>query len=146
MKISDIMTEKEVLLLGKMRGKRHLLQELASAVSKILNIDERTVFEGLLERESLGSTGFGGGTALPHARIKEVKKVTGIFAKLSSPVDFDSVDNKPVDLIFALVSPENSGADHLTALAQISRLLKNDATCEKLRHAKDQDEVYSILI
>ena len=145
MKISDIMTEKNVVLGLKASSKRQLLQELASKAAELTGINERTIFDIVLERENLGSTGFGGGTALPHGRIPELNKVYGLFAKLNTPVDFEAIDSKPVDLVFLLLSPEGSGAYHLTALAQISRILKDESTCEKLRQLKNSEEIYAVL-
>lgn len=145
MKISEIMSVNSVMLSLKAGGKRQLLQELARKASELTGINERTVFDTILERENLGSTGFGGGTALPHGRLSELNKVCGIFARLSTAIDFDAVDNKPVDTVFLLLSPESSGADHLTALAQISRVLKDENTCTKLRAAKSNEEVYALL-
>jgi len=145
MKISEIMSVNSVMLSLKAGSKRQLLQELARKASKLTGINERTVFDTILERENLGSTGFGGGTALPHGRLSELNKVCGIFARLSTAIDFDAVDNKPVDTVFLLLSPESSGADHLTALAQISRVLKDENTCTKLRAAKSNEEVYALL-
>ena len=145
MKISEIMSVNSVMLSLKAGSKRQLLQELARKASELTGINERTVFDTILERENLGSTGFGGGTALPHGRLSELNKVCGIFARLSTAIDIDAVDNKPVDTVFLLLSPESSGADHLTALAQISRVLKDENTCTKLRAAKSNEEVYALL-
>ncbi len=145
MKISEIMNENCIVVGLKAQNKRQLLQELAQKAAEITNISERTIFDSLLERENLGSTGFGGGTALPHARIAEAEKVCGIFAKLNAPVDFEAIDGKPVDLIFMLISPEGSGADHLTALAKASRILKDEATCSKIRQISKKEEIYALL-
>ncbi len=145
MKISEIMNENCIVVGIKAQNKRQLLQELAQKASEITQISERTIFDSLLERENLGSTGFGGATALPHARIAEAGKVSGIFAKLNTPIDFDAVDGKPVDLIFMLISPEGSGADHLTALAKASRILKDEATCNKIRQISKCEEIYALL-
>lgn len=145
MNISDIMTEKNVLIGIKANSKRELLQEIAAQSAKLTGLDERTVFDTLLERENLGSTGFGGGTALPHGRFANLDKVQAVFAQLASPLDFDAVDGKPVDLVFALLSPEGSGADHLTALARLSRILKDEALCGKLRQMSTPVEIYALL-
>ena len=118
---------------------------MAQKASELCGIDDRMIFDALLERENLGTTGFGGGTALPHARLENLDKIHGIFMRLSSPMNYEAIDNKPIDLVFMLLSPDSSGADHLTALAQISRLLKDENSCEKLRHAKSEDEVYALL-
>ncbi len=145
MKISDIMTVNNISVAIKANSKRQLLQELAEKAAEITGITERTIFDIVLERENLGSTGFGGGTALPHGRLTDIDKVYGFFARLSTPVDFEAIDGKPVDLIFLLLSPEGSGADHLTALAQVSRILKDEATCEKLRQAETREQIYALL-
>lgn len=146
MKISDIITVKNIVLLDDAVTKRQLIQELASKAAKVLGIDERTLFDIVWERENLGSTGFGNGAALPHGRIPGLEKLGGIFARLSNPVDFDAADRQPVDLVFLLLSPENSGADHLSALAQISRIIKDENCRNQLRQAKNEEEVYKILI
>ena len=145
MKISDIMSVHSIALSVKAKNKRLLLQEISQLASNITHIDERTIFDALLERENLGSTGFGNGVALPHGRLSELDKVHGFFIKTATPVDFSAIDDKPIDLLFLLLSPESSGADHLTALAQISRILKDSSTVAKLREACDQEEIYALL-
>lgn len=145
MNISNILTNKNIFLDLKSGSKREFLQELSQKASEISGIDSLTIFDSLLERENLGSTGFGNGTALPHSRFVGLDKVYAFFAKPSTPVDFDSIDNKPVDLVFLLISPEGSGADHLTALAMLSRILKDDTTCEKLRKMSSPSGIYALL-
>ena len=145
MNISDIMSEKNVLVGIKVGSKRELLQELAAAAAETTGLDERTIFDTFLERENLGSTGFGGGTALPHGRFEGLDKVYALFARLSTPIDFDAIDSKPVDLVFALLSPEGNGADHLTALAKMSRILKDETLCSKLRQAGKPVEIYALI-
>ncbi len=145
MKISDILSADSIFAEMKANNKRQFLQELSAKAAVINAIDERTLVDAILERENLGSTGYGKGTAFPHARIDGAKSVKAVFARLSSAIDFDAIDGKPVDLVFMLISPETNGADHLTALATLSRVLKNDETCEKLRLAKSKEEIYAIL-
>jgi PTS system nitrogen regulatory IIA component len=145
MKISDILSTNSIFTEVKANNKRQLLQELAVKMATISQLDERLLSDAILERENLGSTGYGRGAAFPHARIEGPKSVQAVFARLESPIDFDAIDTKPVDLVFMLVSPETDGADHLTALATLSRILKNEETCEKLRKAKSRDEIYAIL-
>ena len=145
MNISNILTEKNILLGLKSGSKREFLQDLAQKASEISGIDALTIFDSLLERENLGSTGFGGGTALPHSRFTGLDKVYAFFAKPSYPVDFDAIDNKPADLVFLLMSPEGSGADHLTALAMLSRILTDEAICERLRKMEKSTEIYALL-
>ena len=139
------MSVDSVLLSVKAKNKRQLLQELSQFAAGITKVNDRTIFDALLERENLGSTGFGNGTALPHGRLPELDKVYVFFARLATPVDFDAIDGKPVDTLFLLLSPESSGADHLTALAQVSRLLKDSVMVDKLRDATDKEEVYALL-
>jgi nitrogen PTS system EIIA component len=98
-----------------------------------------------LQREKLGSTGLGQGLAIPHGRLPAITRVYGLFARLHHPVAFESVDEEPVDLVFALISPEHAGADHLTALARVSRLLRDPATLKKLRGTDSPDALYAIL-
>lgn len=145
MNISDIMTEKSVFIGIKANSKRDLLQEVSAQAARLADLDERTVFETLWERENLGSTGFGNGTALPHGRFENLKNVYAFLFRLAAPVDFDAIDGKPVDLVFMLLSPEDSGADHLTALAKLSRILKNEALCGKLRQMSDKTDIYALL-
>ena len=145
MKLSEIMSEKSIFLGLKSNSKRQLLQDMASKAAEITGINERTIFDTVLERENLGSTGFGEGTALPHGRFEGLDKVYGFFAKLSSPVDFEAIDGKPVDLVFMLLSPEDNGADHLTALAQASRLLKDETIRSKLRQMNSSQEIKALI-
>lgn len=145
MKISEIMTEKNIFIGVKASSKRELLQELSVQAAKISGFDERTIFDTLLERENLGSTGFGSSTALPHGRFASLPKVITLLAKLQTPIDFDAIDGKPVDLVFVLLSPEDCGADHLTALATISRILKDESLCSKLRQISSTEEIYALL-
>lgn len=145
MKLSEIMSEKSIFMGLKSNSKRQLLQDLSAKAAEITGLDERTIFDTLLERENLGSTGFGEGTALPHGRFEGLDKVYGFFAKLNSPVDFEAIDGKPVDLIFLLLSPEDNGADHLTALAQASRFLKDESMRQKLRQINSAQEIFALL-
>lgn len=145
MNIPEIMSEKSVFIGLKAGGKRDVLQELSAQAAKLTGVDERTLFDTLLERENLGSTGFGGGTALPHGRFSTLDKVQAVFARLANPVDFEAIDGKPVDLVFVLLSPEGSGADHLTALAKLSRVLKDENLCDKLRKVNTPLEAFALL-
>ena len=145
MNISNILSEKSIILNLKSGSKREFLQDLAQRVSETTDIDALSIFDSILERENLGSTGFGGGTALPHSRIAGLNEVHAFFAKPATPLDFDAIDGKPVDLVFFLISPENSGADHLTALAMLSRILKDENVCNKLRQMSKSTEIYALL-
>jgi nitrogen PTS system EIIA component len=129
----------------KATSKKQALQELARHAAKLTGLDERRIFDVLLERERLGSTGLGNGIAIPHARMREIDSLFGLFARLEQPVDFEAVDDAPVDLVFLLLAPESAGADHLKALARVSRLLRNKASCAKLRGADNADALYAVL-
>ena len=134
-----------VLASVKASGKKALLAELASRAATVLKIDERKLFDRLLERERLGSTGIGGGIAIPHGRLGNLDKPHGLFARLVHPVDFDSIDERPVDIVFLLLAPEGAGADHLKALARISRLLREGHAVDKLRASRDAAAIYAVL-
>ena len=130
----------------KATGKKALLTELAGKAANLFKLDERLLFDRLLERERLGSTGIGGGIAIPHGRMATLTKPVGLFARLGHPVDFDSIDERPVDTVFLLLAPEGAGADHLKALARVSRLLRDRALVEKLRATESADALYALLV
>lgn len=146
MKISDLISQHMIVASAKAENKTKLLEDLADKIAKRENLDKHVVRDAVIEREKLGSTGFGSGIAFPHARVEGVKKARIVFAKLAEPIDFCAVDDKPVDLVFMLVSPENSGADHLNALALLSSVAKNEKLCAKLRQADTQEKLYKLLI
>ncbi len=145
MEIADLLTPDAILPMLKAQGKKQLLQELSEQAARLTGIPERRIFETLVERERLGSTGMGQGIAIPHGRLAGLSKIVGIFARLENPVPYDAVDNQPVDLVFLLLAPESSGADHLKALARVSRLLRNQTTCEKLRATSNAEVLYALL-
>jgi nitrogen PTS system EIIA component len=145
MKISDLLQPTAVLPALKVKGKKQLLQELAVRAAPFVRQPDRKIFETLMERERLGTTGVGQGIAIPHGRLPDLKDIVGVFARLEAAIDYDAVDNQPVDLIFMLLAPEGAGADHLKALARVSRLLRNQQATEKLRAAKSPEALYAIL-
>lgn len=145
MTLPDIIDVRTILPALKVQNKKQLLQELAQSLSSLVAIDSRIIFEKLLQREKLGSTGLGQGIAIPHGRLPAITRVYGVFARLQNPIAFDSLDGEPVDLAFALISPEHAGADHLTALARVSRLLRDPETLQKLRGTESPDGLYAIL-
>lgn len=145
MKLSDILHATDVLVLDGVSSKRQLLQDLADHAAKTAGVDARTLFDVVLERENLGTTAMGKGIALPHARVPSLKHTQALFAKVKGGVDFEAEDQKKADLVFMLLSPEDSGADHLNALAEISRVIKSDTECDKLRKATSSAEIYKIL-
>jgi PTS system nitrogen regulatory IIA component len=145
--IADLLTGPDAVLAhAKATGKKALLAELAGKAAGLFKIDERKLFDRLLERERLGSTGIGGGIAIPHGRLTTVTKPVGLFARLAHPVDFDAIDERPVDVVFLLVTPEGAGADHLKALARVSRLLRDRSLVEKLRATEKADALYALLV
>jgi nitrogen PTS system EIIA component len=145
MTLTDIIDQRAVLANVKAQTKKALLQELSQNLAKFVAVDHRIIFETLHTREKLGSTGLGQGIAIPHGRLPGLTRVYGLFAKLAHGVPFDSVDGNPVDLVFVLLAPEHAGADHLTALARISRLLRDSATVTKLRGTETPQGLYAIL-
>ena len=145
MDIADLITPESVLAALRVTSKKQALQDLAKRASQITGILDRRIFEVLVERERLGSTGVGNGIAIPHGKLAELTRLHGIFARLERPVDFAAIDDRPVDLIFALLAPEGAGADHLKALARVSRLLRNAAVCDKLRGTDNPDALYALL-
>jgi len=127
-------------------NKRSLLQQLANLAAQRLGLDAGAVNAGLTEREQLGSTGFGQGVAIPHAKIDGLARIYGLFARLGEPVDFKAIDGRPVDLVFLLLSPPGAGAEHLKALAAISRVTRDAATLERLRGARSRDALAAVLM
>jgi len=146
MNISDLLAPDAILSALKVQSKKQLLQELAAKAHQVTRLPERRILETLVERERLGTTGVGAGIAIPHGRLAEAGAIAGVFARLETPIDYEAVDSQPVDLVFMLLAPEGAGADHLKALARGSRLLRNAATCEKLRAAASAEALYAILI
>jgi PTS system nitrogen regulatory IIA component len=145
MNISDLLAPDAIIPALKAQNKKQLLQELAARAHGQTRLPERRIFETLIERERLGTTGVGQGIAIPHGRMAEATTITGIFARLETAIDYEAVDSQPVDLVFMLLAPENAGADHLKALARVSRLLRDKPTCEKLRAAGTAEALYAIL-
>jgi len=145
MEIAEMLAPEAVIAALKAPSKKQLLQELAHHAARLTQIPERRIFETLFERERLGSTGMGQGIAIPHGRLGGLARITGLFARLETPVAYEAVDDQPVDLVFLLLAPETAGADHLKALARVSRLLRNQPACEKLRAANRAEVLYALL-
>jgi len=145
MEISDLISAEDVMTNLRVTSKKQALQELARRAAAITGLHERAIFDVLVERERLGTTGVGNGIAIPHGKLASLEKLYGLFARLENPVDFQAIDEQPVDLIFLLLAPESAGADHLKALARVSRLLRDKSSCEKLRGTDTGDGIYAIL-
>jgi len=143
--IAELISPRAVVPSLRVASKRQLLQELAKRAAPLAGLDEKLILDTLLERERLGSTGIGSGTAVPHGRFASLTRMFALFARLEKPIPFESVDDQPVDLVFLLLTPESAGADHLKALARISRLLRDEATCAKLRGTDRAEALYALL-
>ncbi|HLZ78227.1 MAG TPA: PTS sugar transporter subunit IIA [Sphingomonas sp.] len=141
---SDILPPEAVFHNLAAASKKALFQSLAGLAERHLGIDARHVAERLGERERLGSTGFGGGVAIPHGKVDGLERVVGLFAQLTQPIEFAAIDDMPVDLVFLLLSPPEAGADHLKALARVSRRLRDRAFVAKLRGAGSADALYAL--
>jgi PTS system nitrogen regulatory IIA component len=142
--LSDLLSPDAVFAALSVPNKKALFQQLAAIAGKRVGIDAKLVSERLSERERLGSTGFGGGVAIPHGKIDGLEKVVGLFARLAQPIDFNAIDDLPVDLVFLLLSPPDAGVDHLKALARVSRRLRDKAFVAKLRGAGSPDALYAL--
>jgi PTS system nitrogen regulatory IIA component len=145
MDLSDLITREAVIPALKVKTKKQALQDLSQKAAKLTGLEMRKIFDALMQRENLGSTGVGRGIAVPHSRIAALRRITCVFGRLEEPIPFDALDDEPVDLIFLLLAPEHAGADHLKALARISRLLREPSTIEKLRSTRDRAVLYSVL-
>jgi PTS system nitrogen regulatory IIA component len=145
MELKEILDVKAVRYTSGVSSKKRLLQDIAEQANAVYGLNAIEVFSALQEREALGSTGVGRGIAIPHARFESMDRVVGMFTRLEKPVDFDSVDHQPVDLVFTLLAPAAEGAEHLKALALVSRTLRDTDVCAKLRANDDPDTLYTIL-
>jgi PTS system nitrogen regulatory IIA component len=143
--LSDLLAPDAVIAGLSVANKKSLFQQLGVAAERAYGLDPRTVAERLAEREKLGSTGFGGGVAIPHGKIEGLRQVSGVFVRLAKPVDFAAVDELPVDLVFMMLSPVGAGAEHLKALARVSRQLRDRGFAAKLRGAGSPDAIYALL-
>jgi PTS system nitrogen regulatory IIA component len=145
MHLGDLISPEAVIPSLKVKTKKQLLQELSARTGRLTGLSERDIFDVLWQRERLGSTGLGHGVAIPHAKHPGIKRIVGVFARLAEPIDFDAMDGDKVDIVFLLLAPEGAGADHLKALACISRLLRDGQAVEKLRVSRDEAALYAVL-
>ena len=145
MEINDLLVPEGVVADLKATSKKQALHDLAKRAAEVSGLHERAIFDVLVERERLGTTGVGNGIAIPHGKLASLDRLHGLFARLEQPNDFHAIDERPVDLIFVLLAPENAGADHLKALARISRLLRNNGICDKLRGTDSAEALFAIL-
>ncbi|MHC5306234.1 PTS IIA-like nitrogen regulatory protein PtsN [Bartonella sp. LJL80] len=145
MDLSDLIAPEAVIPALKANSKKQVLQILAEKAAAITGLNERTVFDTILQREKLGSTGVGNGIAIPHGKLNNIDHIVGVFARLENPVDFEALDDEPVDLVFLLLAPENAGADHLKALSRIARVLRDPDMVQKLRNTHEAQALHSFL-
>ena len=145
MELADILAEESLLVCADITSKRDVLLKLAEKVAALTGQPASDAFDALNDRESLGSTGLGNGIAVPHGKFAPLKSVLAVFMKLETPVDFESVDDQPVDIVMMLLAPMGAGADHLKALARVARILRSDAVAEALRGTNDPARIYAIL-
>lgn len=146
MELSKFLLPEAVVADAKAGSKKRVLQDAAALAAKLYDLPESKLLATLQARELLGPTGMGNGVAIPHARLPEIKHVCGVFFHLETPVDFNAVDKRPADLVFVLFAPEDAVTDHLKSLARVSRTLRDEATCRKLRSTRDAASLYSILL
>lgn len=146
MDIGELLVQDGIVLKSGASSKRQALHVVASAAAQAMGLDEVRVFDALMEREALGSTGLGSGVAVPHARLAGLDRVRAVFVRLDTPVAYDAVDDRPVDLMFALFAPPRDGAEHLRALAAVSRALRSSELREQLRQAHTSDAIHALFV
>jgi len=145
MEMSELIDLGSVVPNLRVTSKKQALQELSKKAAELTGMPERSIFEVLIERERLGTTGVGHGIGIPHGKLSGLDRLHGLFARLEKPIEFDAIDEQPVDLICVLLAPESAGADHLKALARVSRLLRDKSVCDKLRGSDSEDAIYALL-
>ena len=146
MQLSDFLDFEAVRIDLSAGNKRQLLNQLAQIAAARLSLDPSAIADSVAERERLGSTGFGGGVAIPHGKLEKLDRVYALVARLAAPIDYKAVDGQPVDLAFLLLSPPDAGAEHLKALAAVSRLVRHGGIVEKLRGARSRDAMAAVLM
>jgi len=145
MELADFLTEDAIVPCAKATCKRQLLQQAADKAAELVGGDAHEIFKTLTEREQLGTTGLGEGIAIPHGKIEGLSGVSCVFMRLDNPIDFDAVDEQPVDLAFVLLAPKGAGADHLKALSRVARLVRSDGFAERVRNLDNPKELYQAL-
>jgi nitrogen PTS system EIIA component len=145
MALAGLLHQNAIIPAMRANSKKQLLQELAAKASKLTGLPEREIFDVILQRERLGSTGVGNGIAIPHGKLSNLPSIVGIFARLDAPVDFEALDDQPVDLVFLLLAPEGAGADHLKALSRIARVLRDHDMVSRIRASNSASAIYTLL-
>lgn len=146
MELTEILVAKAVHYTQSESSKKRLFQKISDQAGDVYGLDSTVIFSALSTRETLGTTGVGRGVAIPHARLETLDRIVGLFTRLEKPLEYDAMDHQPVDLIFTLLAPQKEGAEHLKALALVSRTLRNERVCAKLRSNRNEQTIYSILI
>jgi PTS system nitrogen regulatory IIA component len=145
MPLLDFLDPQAVLPALRVSGKKQALQELASQAARLTGLSDGAIYEALLQRERLGSTGIGEGIAIPHGKLPGLTRIFGLMARLDKPVNFEALDSQPVDVLFLLLAPEGAGADHLKALARVARVLREPGLIERVRATRDAAALYAIM-
>ena len=145
MPLLDFLDPRAVLPALRVNGNKQALQELASQAARLTGVPDSAIYETLLQRERLGSTGIGEGIAIPHGKLPSLTRIFGLIARLDKPVDFEALDDQPVDVLFLLLAPEGAGADHLKALARVARVLREPGLIERVRTTRDATALYAIM-
>jgi PTS system nitrogen regulatory IIA component len=145
MPLLDFLDPQAVLPALRVNGKKQALQELASQAARLTGLPDGAIYEALLQRERLGSTGIGEGIAIPHGKLAGLTRIFGLVARLDKPVNFEALDSQPVDVLFLLLAPEGAGADHLKALARVARVLREPGLIERVRATRDREALYAIM-
>ena len=145
MALADLLQDNAIIPALRVNSKKQVLQEIAARAARITGVPEREIFDVILQRERLGSTGVGNGIAIPHGKLKQIHSIAGVFARLETPVDIEALDDQPVDLVFLLLAPEGAGADHLKALSRIARLFRDQDLVAKLRSTESASALYACL-
>ena len=145
MTLGDIVTQEAIIPDLRVRSKKQLLQAVAERASELTGLSARAVFDTILQRERLGSTGVGKGIAIPHGKFPDFDRISGVFARLHAPIDFEALDDQPVDIVFLLLAPESAGADHLKALSRIARVLRDPVRISNLRATSDPEALFAFL-
>ena len=145
MPLLDFLDPQAVLPALRVSGKKQALQELAAHAARLTGLSDTAIYEALLQRERLGSTGIGEGIAIPHGKLAGLTRIFGLVARLDKPVNFEALDSQPVDVLFLLLAPEGAGADHLKALARVARVLREPGLIERVRATRDATALYAIM-
>ena len=145
MPLLDFLDPQAVLPALRVNGKKQALQELSAHAARLTGLGSDTIYEALLQRERLGSTGIGEGIAIPHGKLPGLDRIFGLVARLEKPIDFEALDGQQVDVLFLLLAPEGAGADHLKALSRVARVLREPGLVERVRATRDADALYAIM-